>query len=160
VSFYVTVGEAGECDREAIREVMGRAAEELRAVYRPTPEAVERARSDPQVRWLVAEMENQVIGALRYKVEGNEARLGLGVDPRWQGRGVGRALIGALAEKARVWGVEKLTLATVIQAGKVPAFERLGFRVVEATPARWAESIGGAPLTEAIMERGLTGDDV
>ncbi|HET7728174.1 MAG TPA: GNAT family N-acetyltransferase [Candidatus Limnocylindrales bacterium] len=53
----------------------------------------------------------------------------LGVDPRRQGRGVGRALMLAAIERARAAGARRLTL--VVRADNPPAhalYRRLGFR--------------------------------
>lgn len=53
----------------------------------------------------------------------------LGVDPRRQGRGVGRALMLAAVERARAGGAQRLTL--VVRADNPPAhalYRKLGFR--------------------------------
>ncbi len=54
----------------------------------------------------------------------------LGVDPAWQGHGLGRALTRALFEEAQARGIKKILALTDVRDSRMQAFLRaLGFRV-------------------------------
>jgi ribosomal protein S18 acetylase RimI-like enzyme len=57
--------------------------------------------------------------------------ISLGVEATWRGRGIGRALVTALAARARAAGIEGLSLS--VDAKNAPAvalYQSLGFRTV------------------------------
>jgi len=59
----------------------------------------------------------------------------LGVEATWRGRGIGRALLTALAERARAAGIEALSLS--VDANNGPAltlYQSMGFRTAGGTP--------------------------
>lgn len=149
----VAVREAAADDMADVSAVMSEATAQLRAVYRPGRDALVRAGSAKEVRWLIAVVGREIVGALRYVIEPDRLHLGLGVRPEHQRKGVARALVGALAAKASCLGLPKLSLYTVKETGNVPIFARLGFRVVREEPAKDAESVTGQPLTDVYMER-------
>jgi N-acetylglutamate synthase-like GNAT family acetyltransferase len=151
----LTIREAAEGDMAAVQGVMAAATAQLRTVYRPTPGAVARARSSTAVRWLIADLDGQCVGALRYVVESDRLHLGLGVRPESQRKGVGRALVDSLAAKAASLGLPKLSLYTIKETGNVAVFARMGFRVVSEEPAKDIESATGEPLTDVYMERSV-----
>jgi ribosomal protein S18 acetylase RimI-like enzyme len=98
-------------------------------------------RTSPQ-EILVAEVEGAVAGYVKIRpatpLPSNAHVLqiqGLGVDPGWQGRGVGQALLEAAAEEARARGARKLSLRVLgwnTTARRL--YERCGF-VVEGVLA-------------------------
>jgi len=152
----VVVREAVAADREAARDLSARAERALRKVYRPSPELV-RAGGAPASDWpgLVAECDGELVGTVSYQVQEDRLHLrALMVDPDHQRQGVARALIGRLSELARLLGVTRLSLYTVVQTGNVPIFERLGFTVVSVQPAEGLDPVvPEANVTEAYMER-------
>jgi GNAT superfamily N-acetyltransferase len=152
----VTIKDAEAADSPVVASVMGAATAQLRSVYRPSQQAVERARAAKDVRWLLAMDGNKAVGALRYVVEPGRLHLGLGVIPEYQRKGVARSLVEFLAAKARSLGLAKLSLYTVKETGNVPIFEHLGFAIVRQEPAEGVESVSGSPLTDVYMEKLLS----
>jgi GNAT superfamily N-acetyltransferase len=150
----IIIREAIDADKPAVAAVMSAATAQLRRVYRPTGSAIARAKA-MNVRWLVAELDGQAVGALRYWREEDRLHLGLGVLPTMHRRGIGRRLIEALADKARRQGLSKLALYTVRQTGNVPIFQRLGFATIREEPAADLESASGGPLMDVYMERAI-----
>ena len=149
--FKVNIREASEGDKQQIRAIMSMATKQLRTVYKPRAKQLAKS-SAPQIRWLLAEVGERAVGALRYWREENRFHLGLGVVPEFQRRGVGRALLERLSTMAGAAGVVKLALHTVIQTGNVAIFERWGFVVKHVEQARRVESPRGEHLEEAYME--------
>ena len=152
----IEIRDALESDRPAISAVMSDATAVLRKVYRPSPSAARRARSAADVRWVVAVECEQIVGALRCVAKPDSLHLGVGVHPDHQRKGVARALIAFLAEKARAQEISKLSLYTIKETGNMPIFERLGFSFVREGPAEDCESATGAQLTDVYMERVLS----
>lgn len=62
------------------------------------------------------------------------------VDPEWQGRGIGRRMVGMAAEWAR------LSKTTIVVLGAVPFYERAGFSV-----ARAAKLISVYPVAHLLL---------
>ena len=61
--------------------------------------------------------------------------ISLGVEAEWRGRGIGRALLTALFERARGEGIEALSLS--VDANNAPAvalYQSMGFRSAGGTP--------------------------
>jgi ribosomal protein S18 acetylase RimI-like enzyme len=61
--------------------------------------------------------------------------ISLGVEAAWRGRGIGRALLTALFERARGEGIEALSLS--VDANNAPAmalYQSMGFRSAGGTP--------------------------
>lgn len=141
-------------DAEGARVVAQRAQQALRAVYRPSAEL---ARANEMRvdngHQLVAAHGRQIVGTVLYDQRGDKLHLqSLAVDPAWQRRGIGRALIARAVELARSRGASRLSLYTVVETGNVQVFERLGFRVVCTEPACGLEPVGEASINEAYME--------
>lgn len=73
---------------------------------------------------VVAEANDQIMGVgLLHR--GGEVRLCY-LAPGAQGQGLGKAILGALEEKAREWGLRKLHLESTVSAR--PFYERVGYR--------------------------------
>ena len=150
----VIVRELLPSDAEGAHVVAQRAQKALRAVYRPSAELVRsnQAKVDCRHR-LVAVHSRQIVGTVSYDQRGDRIHLqSLAVDPEWQRRGIGRALIAYLVELARSRGASRLSLYTVVETGNVPVFQRFGFRVVSTEPACGFEAVGAADINEAYME--------
>ncbi|HKB61288.1 MAG TPA: GNAT family N-acetyltransferase [Burkholderiales bacterium] len=73
---------------------------------------------------VVAETNKQIMGVgLLHR--GGEVRLCY-LAPGAQGQGLGKAILGALEEKAREWGLRRLHLESTVSAR--PFYERVGYR--------------------------------
>jgi GNAT superfamily N-acetyltransferase len=149
------IRDIGPGDEDDVRAVNARAVAELRRLYRPTRRAVEESRARPVAGCLVAEVDGRIVGTLRWRALGDRFHLlGPLVEPAFRRRGIARALVEALADRARrTEGAARLSLWTVTETGNVQVFERLGFRAIEVGPAADLESVDGTDLTETRMER-------
>ncbi|MGH9255666.1 MAG: GNAT family N-acetyltransferase [Vicinamibacterales bacterium] len=154
------IREALPGDAEQARAIAERAGLTLRAVYRPTPALVRSSEARAaQRRQLVAAHNGQIVGTISYETHGDRLHLqSLAVDPVWQRRGVGRALVAHCVKLARSFGASRLSLYTVVETGNVRIFESLGFHVVSTEPGRSLEAVGAASVTEAYMEMSMEGD--
>jgi ribosomal protein S18 acetylase RimI-like enzyme len=94
---------------------------------------------------LVAELGSEVLGAVSYAVDGERMNLVMfNVLPDFQGRGVGKALLQAAVEKARMLGLTRLVVAT--SNDDLPAlafYQRARFTVEAVVPGRILEHHGG-----------------
>jgi predicted N-acetyltransferase YhbS len=127
----------------------------VRSVYRPTREAVARQaeRANEGTR-LVAEIGGRVVGTVQFDLHDEHIHLmGLAVRPEFRRRGVARRLIEWVTAHAPSLSRDVVALDTIRETGNVPVFERLGFRVVGETVARWCESDRFAELHDVKMER-------
>jgi N-acetylglutamate synthase-like GNAT family acetyltransferase len=147
---------ATEDDEAAARLLARRAFDELRRVYKPKHSAA--AASSPGIR-IVAQIEGQIVGTVRYGVEAQKLHLrGLAVEASHRRTGVGRALVEHCSAIAMSAGLRSLSLYTIKETGNVAFFERLGFRIVREEPASWAVSaLGENDLIEVYLECGCTG---
>ena len=82
--------------------------------------------------WIAAEGDEIVGYLLVDEVDGNSHIEQVSVVPEYQGRGIGRRLIGAVEEWAHARGVSALTLTTFTDVPWNRAlYEHLGFRVMD-----------------------------
>jgi [ribosomal protein S18]-alanine N-acetyltransferase len=85
-----------------------------------------------QARWLtVAEIDGQIVGYQLTTSTLNGAHLSrLAVLPRWQGRGLGAALVSNMIEECRQQGAREISVNTQdSNAASLALYQRLGFRL-------------------------------
>ena len=133
------------------------------------PPPVEAVRRNPEMsRYLdgwgrpgdagvIAEVGDEPVGAAWYRsfpdsapgygyVDGHTPEVSIGVDERWRGQGVGRALLTALVELAR--GEENTALSLSVDRRNAPAlalYRSIGFEVVaneDANPTMLLRLVG------------------
>ena len=149
----IRVRAATPTDDAVVDEVSRLATEDLRQVYRRDGSVPKEASLGPTVR-LVAEVEGEVVGTVRYRRQGNRLHvIGLFVHPEHRRMGVARQMLRSLAGIACEAGAHCLSLFTVKETGNVRIFERLGFRAVDEGPARGLVSVRGDGLTDVYMEK-------
>ncbi|OQY23925.1 MAG: hypothetical protein B6I35_02690 [Anaerolineaceae bacterium 4572_32.2] len=89
--------------------------------------------------------EGEIVGAVSYARKGDaDTLITLNVLPQWQGRGVARKLIAAVAEAARAEGATRLIVAT--SNDDLPAlalYQRVGFTITGILAGRLVEHHGG-----------------
>lgn len=109
--------------------------------------------------WLVACIDGKVVGVAgleqhtRSPRRRHAAELGMAVHDRWQGRGIGGALLGALLDVADHWfDVTRVELTVYVDnAPAIELYERAGFEV-EGTLRGYAYR-GGAYVDAYAMAR-------
>jgi GNAT superfamily N-acetyltransferase len=124
--------------------------------------SLEHGRRDGRL-WVAVSPVNRVVGFALMKLPGGAAWLDqLSVLDRWQGRGLGAALIDRTARRARELGHDRLYLSTYLGVPwNAPFYERRGFTSVPrgAWPAAFRlqfmieNSQGHPPWRRTIMQR-------
>jgi predicted N-acetyltransferase YhbS len=132
-----TLREARLSDAAAVRRLTRAAYEEHRELLDP-PSGVHSETARAVERFLrlggamLALTDGETVGAVRYSRSDDDAIwLGrLAVLPSHRRRGIGRALVAAVEEKARRMGARRVTLGVRVQLpGNRALFESLGYRV-------------------------------
>ena len=102
---------------------------------------------------LLAEEGGDAVGLLLATVLREEAEiLTFGVAPRWQRRGVARALLGAFYARARALGANRVVLEVAADnAAALALYEAEGFRTVGHRHAYYQR--GGGPAVDAWLLR-------
>jgi ribosomal protein S18 acetylase RimI-like enzyme len=103
----VIVRDAALDDVPALRRLLAAAFDEAEE----DDAAVTKAMSHPGTRQLIIERAGDVVGCLR--LFGDDERTGVfgfAVEPRWQGQGIGRAVLHRVAAELRASGVRNVTL--------------------------------------------------
>jgi GNAT superfamily N-acetyltransferase len=110
--------------------------------------------------WVATSPRNRVVGFALMALPGGTAWLDqLSVLPRWQGRGLGAALIDRTAQRARELGHDRLYLSTYLGVPwNAPFYERRGFSSVPR--GDWLRAFrlqfmveGHPPWRRTIMQR-------
>lgn len=151
----ILIREPNERDRDAIAEVDALATSGLRQVYRPNQKAFDNlSRISPSLTPLVATIGTNVVGTVKYRIEGNRLYLtALSVHPSHRRRGVATALVRATARIAEERDIPYLAVHTVKETGNVTIFERMGFFTVGEQKDDFFESDVHDSLTDVYMER-------
>jgi len=159
------IREASIDDAEELREFATRLfAERLPGVYeRPSPtleqelQFISAHTDSPRSVLLVATVDDRIAGLVALQArqlpqEHHVAALGVSVDQRYRGRGLGSALITAVLEWARVNGITRVELeAFAANPRAIALYERLGFEREGARRA--AVMIDGAPVDAIMLAR-------
>ncbi|NLE77927.1 MAG: GNAT family N-acetyltransferase [Chloroflexi bacterium] len=91
------------------------------------PEAMVRVHECPAAEFLVAEEDMQVVGFIRGVYDGSRALIHIAsVQPEYQRRGIGQALVKAIGERFLERGA---TSIMVTVPGEMDFWRRLGFRL-------------------------------
>ena len=144
-------------DDAAVQTVEAAATATLRETYRPNQTALaNKARLSARLKRLVATVDGQVVGTVRYYVENHAVRIiGLGVHPAFRRQGVAWALLRYLETTGKEQGATRLHLFTVKQTGNVEVFSRVGFRIVAERKDEFSESDKHQTLIDVEMEKQL-----
>lgn len=138
----ITIREAGAADFAALLRLLGRMDESMYGSRAEAAEGDVRARynailADPDQRLLLAEYGNRLVGSAHLMVLRHFDRHllrsgiveGVVVDPEYRRKGVGVALMRAVAEAARQAGCYKLALTSnLARAGAHRFYSRLGWK--------------------------------
>lgn len=86
---------------------------------------------------LVASIGGTIAGCVHAEFNGDTAHFGLlATDVALHGRGIASALIDHVERAAREAGCRDMRIEAVKEGGKVPFYERRGYRVVRETPGQ------------------------
>ena len=125
---------AGAADAAAIAAVLRAAFAAHDGKLRPRPGALSETAESIAAkladhRAILAEAGGKTVGSVVYRPQGEGVYMGrLGVLPDWQGRGVGAALVNAVAEAAAAEGARDVTLnVRILLPDNVAFFRSLGF---------------------------------
>jgi GNAT superfamily N-acetyltransferase len=104
----------------------------------PTSERVDRTDAMQHLpRIVVAEVGGVVAGSIDIELSGDTAHFGmLATDVGMQGRGIGSLLVDHAEEQARAAGHTVMRIEVVKEGGRVPWYERKGYRVLRETPGQ------------------------
>jgi GNAT superfamily N-acetyltransferase len=150
----ILIRDANDLDAAQIAEVARSGVSTLRQTYRVKPGA--RPPPLPARARLVAVLNNQIVGTVEHFRDGDRIHLvGIFVHETNRRRGVARALVAYLVERARAARARRLSLYAIRVAGTVEVFERLGFHIVDERVDTSTESDRHARLHESYMELDL-----
>jgi GNAT superfamily N-acetyltransferase len=162
-------------DEEDLRGMLSRLSREslylrFHAPYPRAPEWAVASFADanrPDGESLVAVANGEIVGHAMYAREGaDEAEFAVVVEDRWQAKGVGKALLRALAERARDQGVEIFTGAVLGENRRMlglvrSAFAGVGYAIRAGTyqvtaPLRAPEPAASPETPDAARPLGLS----
>ena len=111
--------------------------------------------NDPAQRILIAQTDAGIIGCVQITAKNaTTAYLGLlSVDPNFQADGLGRLLIGAAEDLARLeFGAHKIEMTVIKQRGELIAYyQRRGYALTgEVRPFPYGDERFGLPITRAL----------
>jgi ribosomal protein S18 acetylase RimI-like enzyme len=108
-------------------------SEVLEAAFgEPAPAGLAERLDSPHERTVVVEVEGSVIGTLRLTRDADLAGIyGFAIDPRWQGRGLGRDALRRACEMLRTEGVRRIGLEVAVENDRALAlYASVGFAPV------------------------------
>src|SRR5262245_16160115 len=135
----IEVREAGSKHLAGALSVFAAAFEPHRRVYRPPGDVDEHARQRFALGTrLVALVDGAVVATGPFEVHAEHLHLiGLAVHPSHQRQGIGKALVRRVLELAPSLARSTVALDTIREAGAVPAFLAMGFRIVSEAPSSY-----------------------
>jgi GNAT superfamily N-acetyltransferase len=155
----ITLGEASDADIPALLAVLVAAFDEYRGLLDPPSgahdETEERLRETLcDTHAVLARVGGELVGCVFYASMGDYVDLfRLAVLPSHRRRGVGRALIEYVEERALAWGIACVQLGVRVALPANRAYyERMGYRFLEARA-----HLGYAEPTYVILEKNLSG---
>lgn len=156
----IHVRDARSDDADRVSVICEAAFAPLRSIYRPTDAAIARQTERTQMGTrLVAEFAGALAATVQYDQHADHVHvIGLAVHPAYQQRGIARALLDEICQRAILLVQPVVVLDTIKETGNVPLFEKLGFRVTHAEVATWCVSETCPVLHEVKMERVLLPD--
>ena len=156
IDHMVHVRPGRSSDQAALAALREEVTNALRRIYLPVTGGASHRRIMPRFDTLVAVMGNHIIGTLEYTLAHETVYLqGLGVAEGYRGQGVARALIEAVAAKARPYPLPRLELCTIRETGNVQVFEQLGFQICDERASTQFVGAAGQEVSEVIMRRSL-----
>lgn len=118
--------------------------------------------AEPESMILVCVIQEQIVGSVHVKLEGDAGYLGmLVVSPELQRGGIGRSIMRAAEDAARqMWRVRRMTMSVISTRQELLAYyERRGYRRTGVTKPFEEDGIHGTPrvpgLTFAVLEKHL-----
>lgn len=80
----------------------------------------------------VAEIEDQIVGAVQYKLSGNIAVLSrLVVDCAYRNKGIGGRLLNYIFQYSKAEGINSLSIEVAENKGLIPYYESFGFAITK-----------------------------
>lgn len=151
----ISVRDGTPGDADQLAQVEASATATLRLTYRPNDRALRNKQVlSSELRRLVAESDGRIVGTTQYFVDGDALRLiGLAVHGDFRRRGVARALVTAVAERARSQQLSSLVTRTVEETGNVPTFRALGFEVESRCPDEYSMGVAGGIVTDVSLRK-------
>ena len=124
--------EVTPADEEAVIALWDRC--ELSRPWNDPRKDIQRKRAVQPDLFLVAEIEGEIVGTVMAGYEGHRGWLNyVGVDPAYQRRGIGRALLHEAESRLRALGCPKINLQVRMDNPEAVAFyQTLGYDVYEA----------------------------
>ena len=117
----------------------------------PSAEVVARQLASPDERTRVVEHDGEPVGTVRLTRDGDEAGVyGFVVDPRWQGRGIGRDVLRRVCREARDAGARRTALEVAVDNDRaLGLYASVGFRHV-TTEDYWALDASREPSGQRV----------
>jgi GNAT superfamily N-acetyltransferase len=131
----LTIRRATAADVDALVPMVNAAYRASEGHVFPTTTRVQRTGAMKQLGTItIAEFGEKLAGCVNIEIDGDTAHFGLlATDVALQGRGVASALVEYAEGRAREAGCRLMRIEVVKQGGRVPFYERRGYRIVRET---------------------------